>query len=78
MRGQAQLNGDLKEADIDKFCMLEIDAKETLELAIERFGLSYRSIANIKKVSRTIADLNGHKDITKKDLLEALSFRKRD
>ena len=77
-RGQTQLNGDLKEADIDKFCILEIDAKETLELAIERFGLSYRSIANIKKVSRTIADLNGHKDITKKDLLEALSFRKRD
>ena len=78
MRGQTQLNGDLKEADIDTFCILEQDAKETLELAIERFGLSYRSIANIKKVSRTIADLNGNKEITKKDLLEALSFRKRD
>jgi len=30
-----------------------------------------------KKVSRTIADLNGNQDITKKDIFEALSYRKR-
>jgi len=76
-RGQARLNGDLIESDIDKYCILSSDAKDILEQAIIRFGLSYRAIANIKKVSRTIADLNGNKDITKKDLLEALSFRKR-
>jgi len=76
-RGQNRLNGDLNENEIDKYCVLNSDAKDILEQAIIRFGLSYRAIANIKKVSRTIADLNSNRDITKKDLLEALSFRKR-
>jgi len=76
-RGQTKLNGDLKESEIDKYCILKPEAKAILEQAIVKFGLSYRSIANIKKVSRTIADLNGNQDITKKDIFEALSYRKR-
>ena len=77
-RGQSQLNGQLQESQIDKFCILDNEAKEVLNLAIERFGLSYRSIANVKKVARTIADLEGSKLISKKHMLEALSFRKRE
>jgi len=77
-RGQDKLNGQLQEREIDKFCILNSDAQAILEQAISKFALSFRSIANIKKVSRTIADINGNKEITKKDLLEALSYRKRD
>jgi len=76
-RGQSKLNGDLQESEIDKYCILEAEAKAVLEQAITKFGLSYRSIANIKKVSRTISDLNDNKNITKKDIFEALSYRKR-
>ena len=76
-RGQENLNGNLQESDIDKFCKLDTQALQILQQAIERFGLSYRAVANIKKVSRTIADLNGNIDITKSDILEALSYRKR-
>jgi len=77
-RKQTKLNGELQESEIDSFCILENDAKEVLEKAITRFALSFRSINNIKKVARTIADLNGNQNITKKDILEALSYRKRD
>ncbi len=77
-RGQERFNGELLESEIDKFCILDSEAKDILKRAIDNFSLSYRAIANIKKVSRTIADLNGNKDITKSDILEALSFRKRD
>jgi magnesium chelatase family protein len=77
-RGQERLNGELLESEIDKFCILNQESQEILNRAIQTFGLSYRAIANIKKVSRTIADLNGNKEITKKDILEALSYRKRD
>ena len=77
-RGQDKLNGQLQEREIDKFCILNSDAQAILEQAISKFALSFRSIANIKKVSRTIADINGNQEITKKDLLEALSYRKRD
>jgi len=76
-RSQKCLNGALNESDIDKFCKLDKDAKAILEQAILKFGLSFRAIGNIKKVARTIADINENIDITKKDLLEALSYRKR-
>jgi magnesium chelatase family protein len=77
-RGQSELNGSLQESDIDRYCILEDDAKTILEQAIVKFGLSFRSIGNIKKVARTIADINDNLNITKKDMLEALSYRRRD
>jgi len=76
-RGQTQLNGKLSEGEIERFCLLEGEALDTLHKAIIRFGLTHRSIASIKKVSRTIADINQHESITKGDLLEALSYRRR-
>ncbi len=76
-RGQKKLNGALNEEEIEQFCILDNEAQEILLKAQQNFNLSFRSLANIKKVARTIADLNQNKSITKKDLLEALSFRKR-
>jgi magnesium chelatase family protein len=55
----------------------EKDAQNILNSAISKFGLSHRSIASIKKIGRTIADLNAHEKIEKKDILEALSYRRR-
>ncbi|MEE6620389.1 hypothetical protein VWN47_10805, partial [Campylobacter jejuni] len=40
-----------------RFCVLEKDAKDTLDLAISRYNLSLRSLNKILKVSRSIADL---------------------
>ena len=76
-RGQERLNGKLTEDEIEKYCLLEDNAMQVLESAIQRFGLSHRSIASIKKIARTIADLHGKEVITKKDILEALSYRRR-
>ena len=45
--------------------------------AISRFALSFRSIKKLRKVARTIADLEGSEIITRKHLLEALSYRRR-
>ncbi len=77
-RGQSRLNGKLETKDVEKFCKLSKDANNTLNIAVERFALSHRAIESIKKVSRTIADLDNSKDIEKKHLLEALSYRRRD
>jgi len=76
-RKQIRLNGKLNEDEIEKYCNLNNDAKSILESAIEKFGLSHRGIASIKKIARTIADLNTHEKIEKKDILEALSYRRR-
>ncbi len=76
-RGQERLNGKLKEEEIEVYCTLDDEAKSVLDSAIMRFALSHRSIASIKKVARTIADLEGHEMIAKSDTLEALSYRRR-
>ena len=76
-RGQERLNGKLAEDEIERYCLLSQEAGKILEGAIAKFGLSRRSIASVKKVGRTIADINGHDKIEKKDILEALSYRRR-
>jgi len=76
-RKQLRFNGKLHEDEIEYYCQLSLEAQPLLEGAIQKFGLSHRSIASIKKVGRTIADLNGNEKIEKRDLLEALSYRRR-
>ena len=76
-RAQPNLNGKLTEEEIETFCVLDSEAEKILESAIGRFALTHRSIASIKKVARTIADLSDHERIGKSDLLEAFSYRRR-
>jgi len=76
-RGQKRLNGKLNESEIETYCTLLPEAQNILLTAIGKFGLSHRSIGSVKKIARTIADLNQHEQIEKKDILEALSYRRR-
>jgi magnesium chelatase family protein len=76
-RGQQRLNGKLSEEEIEKYCIPDDASQKILEGAIGKFGLSHRSIASVKKIARTIADLNVHDKIEKSDMLEALSYRRR-
>ncbi len=77
-RKQISFNGDLSEIEIDRFCILDDISKDILQKATERFSLSYRSISNIKKIARTIADINESDIIGKREILEALSYRRRE
>jgi len=74
-RGQSELNGKLDDREIQKYCLLDDKNQEILNSAVSRFELSQRGINKILKVARTIADLEGHVDIQKSDILEALQYR---
>lgn len=76
-RGQKNFNGKLSDDEIEKFCILDDEAKYSLDSAILKFSLSYRTIKKVQKVARTIADLEQSELIRKKDILEALSYRRR-
>ena len=76
-RGQDNFNAKLNDKEIEKFCILETQAKAVLDMAINRFSLSFRSIKKVQKVGRTIADLDSSELIQKKHILEALSYRRR-
>jgi magnesium chelatase family protein len=76
-RGQKELNGKLSDKDIKKYCLLDNESLSILEKARSNYQLSFRSINKVLKVARTIADLNDNEIITKNDLLQSLSYRKR-
>ena len=76
-RGQNVCNAKLSDQEIEIYCLLSEEAKQTLEQATYRFALSFRSIKKVQKVARTIADLEQSSYIEKQHILEALSFRRR-
>lgn len=76
-RGQKSFNAKMMDEEISKYCEMDQDARATLEMAVSRFALSFRSIKKLQKVARTIADLEQSDQIQKKHILEALSYRYR-
>lgn len=75
-RGQKNLNGKLSEKEIAQYCILENDCFELIEKMQEKFGLSLRGVQKVKKVARTIADLQRSEKIQKSHLIEAFGYRK--
>ncbi|MFM1535135.1 competence protein ComM [Helcococcus ovis] len=47
-----------------------------LEMLKQKYNLSQRSVDNILKVSRTIADYEGHEEILEEYVFEALNYIK--
>ncbi len=68
-------NAQLDPAGIERFCGLEGDARRLAHQAVERFHLSMRAYARIRKVARTIADLADHERILAGDVAQAIQFR---
>lgn len=60
---------------IEKHCSLSAECRQVLERIIERMGLSARACSRIIKLARTIADLEGAKDISCSHITEASSYR---
>jgi magnesium chelatase family protein len=64
--------------DIRQHCKLDAAGERLLEQAMQHFGLSARAHDRIRKVARTIADLDGTETITAMHLSEAIQYRTLD
>lgn len=73
--GGFSCNAEMRIKQQQKYCQLNKDVKSFLEQASEKLGLSARACDRVIKISRTIADLSGHKDINVADLAEAVQYR---
>jgi magnesium chelatase family protein len=71
-------NGQMRNAEIKKFCPLDDECGQLLRLAVDRFDLSARGYFRILKVARTIADLDGLEKIGTHHVQEALQYRSLD
>lgn len=71
-----RLNNEMSNRDIEIHCQLDESSEQILAELVERLRLSARSCHRLLKIARTIADLEGHKDIQSQDLMEAVAYRR--
>ena len=68
-------NAKMSVAQSKKFCALSAQCQALMEQAFDNLKLSARAHDRILRVARTIADLEGEKDILPQHLAEAISYR---
>ena len=71
-------NARLAPAALRRVCPLPREADDLLAAAMDRLGMSARSVHRVVKVARTLADLAGRDAIAVTDVAEALHFRSPD
>lgn len=71
-------NAQMDSKLIQKYCKLDSKSKTILEKAFNNLGLSARAYTRILKVARTIADLEGEKNIKLNHISEAIQYRTLD
>ncbi|GAA0176907.1 YifB family Mg chelatase-like AAA ATPase [Clostridium sediminicola] len=69
-------NAEMNENQIRKYCVLDNDARKMIKKIYKEHKLSLRAYSRILKVSRTLADLQNKKNITKDNVIEAVQYRK--
>ncbi len=72
---KVRFNSHLKGKGIDRFCTLDDSGQKLLGRALEKLGLTTRGFQSIKKVARTIADIEGSDIIKVSHLAEAIQYR---
>lgn len=71
-------NTELSTKMVKELCPLSQDVLVFLRQAVTKMGLSARSYYRVIKVSQTIADLSGDKDIVLPHVAEALQYRPKE
>ena len=68
-------NADLRGARLTAACTLAEDGQRLLQRAVARLGLSARGYDRVRRVARTIADLDGQAAVGAPHVAEALGYR---
>jgi len=71
-------NAQMGPKELRAYCKPSDEVKGLLRAAIQQLGLSARAYDRLLKVSRTIADLEGTKDIQVAHVAEAIQYRSLD
>ncbi len=68
-------NSQMEQSHIKKYCGLDEVSENLLEQAYKRYSLSIRSSMRILKVARTVADIEGSRDVKPMHIAEAVAYK---
>lgn len=71
-------NAHMPASAVQKHCILTDEAEELVKKAFDHLSLSMRGYHKLLKVARTIADLEGYKNIDRAHVQEAILYRSLD
>lgn len=71
-------NSQLQAGMIKKYCVMESEAKDFLELTFDTLDFSARAYHKVLKIARTLADMDESSIIKKEHISEALCYRSAD
>ena len=72
---QCGCNASMQSRDLQRYCELDASCAELMKQAFDALGLTARSYDRIRKVARTIADLDGSAEIQPQHIAEAIQYR---
>ena len=72
---QGKINSQLENMEVSKYCNFDTNTLDFLRSAAKSLNVSARSFNRIKKISRTIADLEYCLAIKSEHIAEALQYR---
>lgn len=73
--GPLKSNGALSGRDLDRLAMLDDGGRSILEAAMTELSLSARAYDKIRRVARTVADIEGEATIAEHHVAEAIQYR---
>ncbi len=71
-------NAQMSSRQLREYALPDSGGMNLLDMAMKRFDLSARAYERILKVARTIADLDGSRDISSPHIAEAIGYRNLD
>jgi len=77
-RSSIHTNSDMNNRLIKQYCQIPTEAEDMMETAFRKLSLSARASFRILKVARTIADLEGKREIETAHVAEAIQYRSLD
>jgi magnesium chelatase family protein len=70
-----RVNAEAEGAVLEQVATPDAEGRALLQRVAERFGLSARGYHRVLRVARTIADLDGERDVGRTHVAEAVSYR---